>query len=51
LNYNYKGTYNIVLLATCDDDYNFTTIDVGAYGKQSDGRIFKGSTFWKKIIG
>jgi len=37
------------LLATCDGDYNFTTIDVGAYGKQSDGGIFKGSTLGKKL--
>lgn len=41
--YNYKQFYSIVLQAVADADYRFLTIEVGAYGKQSDGGIFNSS--------
>jgi len=50
LYYNYKSTFSIILLATCDAEYNFTTINVGGYGKQRDGSIFAGSTLGKKLM-
>ena len=44
LYYNYKHTFSIVLLAVVDADYKFTYIEIGAYGKQSDGGVFSASS-------
>ncbi|KAL3260396.1 hypothetical protein MRX96_016521 [Rhipicephalus microplus] len=40
-----RGTYSIVLLAVVDSDYKFVIVDVGAYGKQSDGGVLEQSKF------
>lgn len=47
--FNYKGTFSIVLLALVDGNYNFTCIDIGSYGSQSDAGIFAKSNLMKAI--
>ncbi|KAK5648349.1 hypothetical protein RI129_003241 [Pyrocoelia pectoralis] len=34
--YNYKGCHSVFLLAVVDADYKFISIDIGAYGRNSD---------------
>lgn len=46
---NYKGCRSIVLLELVDADYKFTLIDVGSYGRNSDGEIFSKSTIGKML--
>ena len=48
--YNYKGHFSLVLLALCDADYKFTFVDIGDYGHQADGSIFKRSIFGQAFM-
>lgn len=47
--FNYKKTISVVLLALVDAHCNFIAVDVGAYGKNSDGGIFANSNLGKAL--
>jgi hypothetical protein len=47
--FNYKKTFSVVLLALGDANYNFIMIDVGSFGRSSDGGIFSHSAFGKRM--
>lgn len=47
--FNYKNQFSIVLLGICDADYKFIYFNVGAYGSESDGGIFKDSELGQKL--
>lgn len=49
--YNYKQYFSVVLQALVDAKYRFIAIDVGGYGKQSDGGTFQASNLYRAILG
>ena len=48
--YNYKKHFSTVLLALVDANYRFLFVDIGEYGSNTDGNIFKFSTFGRKYM-
>ncbi|XP_039747584.1 protein ALP1-like isoform X1 [Pararge aegeria] len=47
--FNYKKFFSIVLLAVADAKYRFVIVDVGAYGRNSDGGILDHSKLGLKL--
>lgn len=47
--FNYKRTFSVVLLALVDAHYKFIAVDIGSYGKNSDGGIFASSKLGKAL--
>ncbi|XP_051156884.1 uncharacterized protein LOC127278952 [Leptopilina boulardi] len=47
--YNYKEFHSIILLAMCDATYNFTYVDVGGKGRQSDSGVLKNTDLYEKL--
>lgn len=45
--FNYKKFFSIVLLAVCNHKYEFTCVDIGAFGGESDGGIWSRSDMGK----
>lgn len=42
-----KKTFSVILLALVDAVYSFIAVDIGSYGKNSDGGIFATSNLEK----
>lgn len=49
LYFSYKKSFSVVLLALISANYKFIAIDVGSYGKNSDGAIFSSSTLGRLL--
>lgn len=47
--YNYKNTFSIILLALVDARYKFITVNVGSYGRNSDGGVFAKSSLGQRL--
>ena len=50
LYFNYKGTFSLNLMALVDANYKFTYIDIGDYGSNADGSVFKNCEFGKHSL-
>ncbi|GAU90902.1 hypothetical protein RvY_03256-1 [Ramazzottius varieornatus] len=46
---NYKGTHSVVLMAVARADYTFEYVDVGGFGRQSDGGNWQNCTLGRAL--
>lgn len=49
LYYNYKKYFSIVIMAIADAQYKFVAVDIGAYGRTNDSRVFKTSAMGRRL--
>uniref|UniRef100_A0A1E1VYI0 DDE Tnp4 domain-containing protein n=2 Tax=Pectinophora gossypiella TaxID=13191 RepID=A0A1E1VYI0_PECGO len=49
LYFNYKKHFSVVLMAVVDDKYRFIIVDIGAFGRNSDGGIFASSKLARRL--
>jgi hypothetical protein len=47
--FNYRHSFSVVLLTLVYARYKFTVVDIGSYGRNSDGGIFAHSKLWKYL--
>ena len=47
--FNYRKTFSVILLDLINANYEFTIIDIGGYGKSSDGGLFAWSILGKSL--
>ncbi|CAH1993087.1 unnamed protein product [Acanthoscelides obtectus] len=49
LYHNYEGTHSVVLMALADAEYKFQYINVGCFGRISDGGVFNACSLSNKL--
>lgn len=47
--YNYKKYFSVILMAIADAQYQFVAVDIGAYGRTNDSKVFKESSMGKVL--
>ncbi|CAH2003195.1 unnamed protein product [Acanthoscelides obtectus] len=47
--YNYKHYFSVVVQGVADANYKFIVVEIGGYGKQSDGGTFQASELYRQL--